>query len=398
MKVAFLVIDNRESHRRYELPEPYFHPAHQALLVGFQSFPELEVHVVSCVQRPVESPAKLASNIWFHALQVPKIGWLRTGYQGCIRAVRRKLHELQPDLVHGQGTERDCALSAVLSGFPNVLTVHGNMRIIAKVMQATPWSFHGITAVLERLSLPRTDGVVCITRYTQQAVAQLARKTWLIPNAVHPAFFQTQNTPVDPPTFLCVAYISPRKNQLFLLDSLEELARDFEFRVVFVGRGGEDGHYTARFLQRIESTPWAEYQGSMDRGGLIKLLQKAKALILPSIEDNCPMVILEAAAAGVPALGAAVGGIPELIQNGRTGFLFPPNDAAAFRELIRKILARETILQEAAARAQAEARGRFSPRSIAEQHIGVYNDVLTGDAFKPNSEIAFDSRQLRSSG
>lgn len=388
MKIAFLVTDNREGHRRYELPEPYFHPAHEALLVGFQSFPELEVHVVSCVQRPVESPAKLASNIWFHTLHVPKIGWLRTGYQGCIRAVRRKLRELQPDLVHGQGTERDCALSAVLSGFPNVLTVHGNMRIIAKLMQAAPWSFHGITAMLERLTLPRTDGVVCISRYTEQAVAKLARKTWLISNAVHPAFFQTQHDPVDPPTLLCVGYISPRKNQMFLLDSLEELAGEIAFRVVFVGGVGEDSHYTARLLQRIESIPWAEYHGSVDRGGLIKLLGKAQALVLPSIEDNCPMVILEAAVAGVPALGATVGGIPELIQNGRTGFLFPPNDAAAFRNLVREILRGETILQGVAATAQAEAKERFSPPAIAEQHIGVYDDVLAGNTLKPDFAVA----------
>ena len=48
----------------------------------------------------------------------PKIGWLRTLYQGCVRATRRKLREIQPDIVHGQGTERDCAIGAVLSGFP----------------------------------------------------------------------------------------------------------------------------------------------------------------------------------------------------------------------------------------------------------------------------------------
>ena len=66
---------------------------------------------------------------------VPKIGWMRTLFQGCVRATRKKIREIQPDIVHGQGTEADCAMSAVFSGFPNVLTLHGNMRAVARANQ-----------------------------------------------------------------------------------------------------------------------------------------------------------------------------------------------------------------------------------------------------------------------
>src|SRR5581483_8417309 len=97
----------------------------EALLQGFVGMPDVNVHVISCVQRPLRAPEKLAENIWFHCLLVPKFGWMRTFYQGCIRATRAKLRELRPDIVHGQGTERDCSLAAVFSGFPNVLTIHG---------------------------------------------------------------------------------------------------------------------------------------------------------------------------------------------------------------------------------------------------------------------------------
>ena len=104
MKVAILTTDNREHYKDYETQEPSFGTAPEALMQGFALTPEAEVHVVSCVRRKVKSPAKLAPNIFFHSLYVPKIGWMRTGYQGCIRAVRKKLTDLQPDIVHGQGT------------------------------------------------------------------------------------------------------------------------------------------------------------------------------------------------------------------------------------------------------------------------------------------------------
>ena len=115
MRLAILTTDNREHLRDYELPEPQFGPAIEAVIQGLAGQPGLEVHVVSCTQRPMKSPEKIADNTWFHLLDVPKFGWLRTGYQGCIRAIRRKLRELGPDIVHGQGTERECALGAVFS-------------------------------------------------------------------------------------------------------------------------------------------------------------------------------------------------------------------------------------------------------------------------------------------
>src|SRR3954447_17740222 len=103
MKLALISTDNREHYKDYKAPAPYFGTAPEALLQGFAALPELEVHVLSCTQKAMKSPAKLADNIWFHSLYVPKHGWLRTSYQGCIRTVRRKLKTIKPDIVHAQG-------------------------------------------------------------------------------------------------------------------------------------------------------------------------------------------------------------------------------------------------------------------------------------------------------
>src|SRR5580658_7833354 len=115
MRIVILTTDNREPHKDYDNPAPYFGTAPAALLQGLAMVPEAEVHVVSCIRRPVKSPEKLAPNIHFHSLVVPKIGWMKTLFQGCVRASRRKIQEIQPDIVHGQGTEADCSLSAIFS-------------------------------------------------------------------------------------------------------------------------------------------------------------------------------------------------------------------------------------------------------------------------------------------
>src|SRR5664280_58290 len=98
MKIAILLNDNRDAWRRYDLPKPIFGTAPEALLQGLEMLDgEIEVHVLSCTQQSLRAPEKIASNIFYHSLPVPKIGWLRSLYLGCIRATRRKLREIQPD-------------------------------------------------------------------------------------------------------------------------------------------------------------------------------------------------------------------------------------------------------------------------------------------------------------
>ena len=97
MVIVQLTTDNREPFREYHKTEPWFGTAPEALFQGFSSMPDTTVHVVTCTQQPMRSPEKLAGNIWFHSLHVPKLGWMRTGFMGCVRAVRRKVRELPAD-------------------------------------------------------------------------------------------------------------------------------------------------------------------------------------------------------------------------------------------------------------------------------------------------------------
>jgi glycosyltransferase involved in cell wall biosynthesis len=376
MKIAFLTTDNREPFLDHANPRPWFGTAPEALLQGFAQLPDVEVHVVSCLRQPAPSPEKLADNLWYHSLVVPKWGWMTTGFQGCIRAVRRKLREMQPDLVHGQGTEREAAMAAVFSGRPNVLTLHGNMRSVARALGARPFSYNWLAARLEAFVLPRTDGVVCISNYTRQAVSGLARRTWLLPNAVDAAFFAVERAPATPPVVLCVANVCDYKNQNGLIQAVDDWPGERPFVLRFLGAAAEHTLYGREFLNRVRARPWCEWPGPVGREQLRTELARATAVILPSLEDNCPMVVLEAMAAGVPVLGARIGGIPDLISPGRTGLLFDPRDPAAMRDALAHCLRERGEAEQWAATARAEALARFHPEVIARKHLDIYREVL----------------------
>jgi glycosyltransferase involved in cell wall biosynthesis len=378
VKIALLTTDNRVPYKDYGCPSPYFGTAPEALLQGFAELKEAEVHVVSCTRAAMKSPEKLAPNIFFHSVLVPKIGWMRTLFSGCALAVRKKLKQLRPDVVHGQGTEEYCSISAILSGFPNVITIHGNMRLIAQVNKPRPFSYPWLAARLEGLTVPRSGGVVCITNYTRQAVSDLARRAWVVPNAVDSSFFAVNPKPAaeTAPIVLCVGHICLRKNQNAFMKALDPLADKVKFQVHFLGHTSPGRAYDDEFLALVKERPWCSHLGFADREKLKEQFQKATAIALPSLEDNCPMVVLEGMAAGVPVVAAKVGGVPDLIEEGKTGIFCDPNEPESMRAAIEKVLGDFSRAREMAGRARLSAQEKFHPKVVARRHIDIYREVL----------------------
>ncbi len=377
MRIVLLTTDSREHYADYANPQPYFGTAPAALLQGFAKLPGVEIHVISCLRQPVAAPEKIAPNIFYHALVVPKAGWMRTFYAGCVRATRKKISELRPDLVHGQGTERDCALSAVRSGFPNVLTIHGNMRLVAEVNGARPFSFLWLAAKLERFTLPRTDGVVCITNYTRAAVAGLAPRTWVLPNAVDEEFFHVHAAPdaAEPPVGLCVGTICLRKNQNQFIRALDGLAARKKFKLIFLGEVADDD-YGREFLELGRARSWCEHAGFAGRAALKNYFARASFLALPTLEDNCPMTVLEAMAAGVPVMASAVGGVPDLIEPEVTGLFCDPQKPETFSQQLARLLDDSALSARLAAAARSAALKKFHPEVVARRHLEIYREVL----------------------
>jgi glycosyltransferase involved in cell wall biosynthesis len=375
LKVAMILADERDVLMRYDLPDPFFGSAPSALLEGFAGSGELEVHVIGCVRNRLRVPEKLADNIYYHAVRVSRWAFLRTAYLPCIFKIRTKLKQIKPDMVHGQGTERYQGLAAAYSGFPSVLTVHGNMRQIAKALRAPPFSFHWLTGQLEPLALRRASGVLCLSHYTFQQVHTLARRTWTLPNAVQKAFFGVKREPASPARVLCVANIAAYKNQNFLMRTLDPIAANSGIQLIFLGRVGSDS-YSQEFLCMVKARPWCSHQGFQAGPALRAHFATARLLVLPSLEDNCPMVVLEAMAAGLPVAASRIGGIPDLVQDGETGALFDPTEPAALRETVERLTSDRALASRLSNNARQHAERTYHPRIIARQHCEIYRQLV----------------------
>jgi glycosyltransferase involved in cell wall biosynthesis len=384
MKIALLTTDNREPHRQYEKESPWFGTAPEALLQGFAQVPDVEVHVLSCTQRPMKSPAKLADNIFFHSLHVPKIGWLRTGYQGCIRAVRRKLREIRPDIVHGQGTERDCAISAVFSGYPNVVTIHGKMTAIEELHRSPVGGYAWCAARLENFTLPRAGGIICISDYVRNLVERYGVPTWLIPNALQQMFFDFPRTSQhrDVPLILNVGVISERKRQRQTLDLLCSLRKEgLDFETLFVGASDADNPYAVAFLGELAAAQSLHggfsHIARLGDEDFCRLFDTASAMLHFSREESFGLVFAEALTRNLYLFASDVGSIREIASDVPGVAIFHYDDWSGVKDAVGNWIRGGRFKYVKPQKAPEGLFQRYHPASIARQHIQVYEEILS---------------------
>ncbi len=378
MKIAILTTDNRDYERDYAAPEPRFGTAPEALLQGLAQLPEAEVHVVSCVRQPVRSPKIIGPNIFFHSVVVPKIGWMRTLYQGCIRAKRKKLGEIQPDIVHGQGTELDCGISAVFSGLPNVVTIHGNMQAVAQMFGSRIGSFHWLAARLETLTLRRTSGVFCNSAYTEGLVAPRTRKTWRVPNALRCDFFNTEpKRAVCQPVLLNIGGMLPYKQTVEMLAMARRLhQRGCQFEMQFAGDRAAHTDYGktfARELAKAESAGYARHLGTLNTAQLIAAMDAASALVHFPTEEAFGLVVAEALARNLKLFCAATGGVTDIATGAEAAELFKASDFSGLEDAIARWIREGCPRPTTTADTMCE---RYHPMVIARRHLEIYREVL----------------------
>jgi len=105
------------------------------------------------------------------------------------------------------------------------------------------------------------------------------------------------------------------------------------------------------------------------------VLRGAELFLLPSATESFGLAALEAMACGVPVIASDAGGIPEVVENGKTGYLAPPGDAAAMAERALQVL--EDPAQHEQLKRNAVARAReFSADKVVPRYEELYQEVL----------------------
>ena len=172
--------------------------------------------------------------------------------------------------------------------------------------------------------------------------------------------------------FLMLTRLTVEKGVQVVLDAVKQLPRDLPIEVTIAGTGPLEAQVRAASLQdhRIN------YLGFVDGPAKKEALSHAGTLLLPSLwYENAPVTIVEAAAYGLGIIASDIGAIPEFVEKGQTGLLFPPGNATVLADLMMRTIRDPHCLPSLASRSQAWAQ-RFAAERMIESYEEHYHMLL----------------------
>jgi glycosyltransferase involved in cell wall biosynthesis len=320
------------------------------------------------------------------------------------RRLSRLLAEVRPDVVHVHNTFPLLSASVLAAGWgqgiPVVLTLHNFRLACANGMLSRDG--RPCRQCVGRLPLPAVrhgcyrDSPVRTLPVAAMIATHRSLGTWhrlvdrfvvpsessrnvLVANGLPRAQVTVKPHFVDDPGIvrdgagqdvLYLGRLFPEKGLDLLMAAWER--KTAPGRLLIVG----DGPLRQPVQRWAERTPGVRYLGRQERRRCIELLSQVRCVVVPSVGDESfGLVTIEAFASGVAVIGCALGALPELVEDGRTGWLTPPADAGALADRMDRVLVDPALASRMGAQARRRYEERYSPQVNLALLERLYHEV-----------------------
>ena len=259
---------------------------------------------------------------------------------------------------------------------PVITTLHGtDITLVGADRSYLPITRYGIV---------QSDGVTAISHYLKQATVETFQfdNITVIPNFICASDYQrhampdlrAELSPDGVPLLVHVSNFRPVKRPVDCIEILARvLKRGTSARLVMVGDGSErtNAEHRARCLGIYEHCAFVGKQPN-----IVDYLSASDVLLLPSEQESFGLAALEAMACEVPIIASRVGGIPEVVTDGETGFLSEVGDVEKMGADAARLLSDKDLRVEMGRRARESAVSRYSTDLVIPQYIDFYERVL----------------------
>ena len=293
------------------------------------------------------------------------------------QAVRR----FNPDVVSAHSTKAGyvARLVCAILRKPVVFTAHGWAFCDGR---SSVWQRH-LLALAERLAAWTTAAIICVSAYDRELALKFKvappEKLVLIHNGVDPApLLSAKGEHVrrefglwDVPVLTMVGRLAPQKDPLALLEACKLLKADF--RLMIVG----DGELRDRAENFVaQNNLRGKVTFTSERHDIPEILAASDILVLASRWEGLPLVIIEAEIAGLPVVASGVGGVPELIEDGVTGFIVPPRNPRALACVLQRLIDDAHLRRRVGSAARKKALHEFTFDHMLTKTRQLYDDTL----------------------
>src|SRR4030081_2448423 len=237
---------------------------------------------------------------------------------------------------------------------------------------------------ITRYGIVQSDGVTAISHYLKEATKEIFQfdDIEVIPNFIcqtdyarHPVeALRKELAPHDEPLLVHVSNFRPVKRPVDCVEILARvLKKGIKTRLIMVGDGSErpNCEHRARCLGVSDQCVFVGKQPN-----IVDYLSASDVLLLPSEQESFGLAALEAMACEVPVVASRVGGLPEVVTDGETGFLSEVGDIEKMAADAGRLLTDATLRREMGRRARESAVARYRTDIVIPQYIEYYERVL----------------------
>jgi glycosyltransferase involved in cell wall biosynthesis len=179
----------------------------------------------------------------------------------------------------------------------------------------------------------------------------------------------------------------PRKGVHTLLDAFAQIAPEVPDAHLWIIGKPENAAYTAQLHQQTESLGLmgrVTFVGGVGQQELAQYLARGRAMVLASLSEGLPRVVVEGMMSGLVVIASRVSGIPEVIDDGVTGYLIPPEDPKYLADTLRRMYANPDV-ESMTQRARTFAEQFFSESAYVEGYWRLLTAAVDAQRGKSNS-------------
>ena len=297
-------------------------------------------------------------------------------FRACLRLLRKE----QVALIHAHEFSAILCgwVVAMLAGVPLVATVHGKNYFWEKLRRRVTYRL-----------VSRQGTIVAVSKDLKQFICDRVgvqeQRVEVIYNGVAPAQMIT-NEEVQKckaelgvsgryPVLGVVGSLYPVKGHRFLLEAMPEILRRWPTaQLLVIGRGELDVVLKEQ-VEQLAIGDNVQFLGM--RQDVPRLLSLMDVFVLPSLSEGLSIALLEAMASGKPVVATRVGGNPELIDHGKTGFLVQPEDARDLATNLLKLLSDPGMMQQFGRQAAERVSQHFSMMQMVDRYRDLYARSLS---------------------
>ena len=275
------------------------------------------------------------------------------------------------------------ALLHHLTGIPHIVTIHGSDLNILK----THTFLHPVCRFITRNSTMITVNSRYMNQQLLTVSPEAGQKVQVIPMGIDPersgaaSITDMKQRHNAGHLILCVGRLIDWKGTKFLIAAMPAVLEKFpDTKLIIIGTGPERDGLT-RNVRELGISDQVEFSGAISAADLPSYYRSADVFVLPSINragktEGLGVVLLEAMASGCPVIGSNIGGIPDIITDGKNGFLVPEQDPTALAEKIIRIMSDAEMREKFRKNGYARIQESFTWTAIADQFSSVYSQVL----------------------